>query len=147
LRVKEIFEANGIIINDDEQFAGILELVKERCTLLTDFYDQAVFFYQSPVAYDEASVKPKWDESKYDFFKELISSNNLIPDWDLNSIETAFKNLATEKNIKLGELQMIFRVILVGTKMGPGVFVIAETIGRTETAGRIEKALVSFSAF
>jgi glutamyl-tRNA synthetase len=144
MRVKEIFEANGITINDDEQFAGILELVKERCTLLTDFYDQAVFFYQSPVAYDEASVKPKWDDAKQDFFKELISKYNSIPKWDINSIETAFKNLSTEKNIKVGELQMILRVILVGSKMGPGVFIIANAIGCAETVTRIEKALSIF---
>jgi glutamyl-tRNA synthetase len=147
MRVKEIFEAKGIEINDEAHFAKILELVKERCILLTDFFDQAVFFYQAPVAYDEASVKPKWDEAKNGFFKELIARYNLVTDWDVNSIETEFKTLATEKNIKVGELQMILRVMLVGSKMGPGVFVIAETIGKTETLKRIEKALLNFSAF
>lgn len=146
-KVKEIFEAKGIAINDEVYFTKILELVKERCTLLTDFYDQVVFFYQTPVAYDEASVKPKWDEAKQDFFKELTSRYNAVSDWDINSIETVFKTLATEKNIKVGELQMILRVILVGSKMGPGVFVIAETIGKAETINRIEKALVNFSQF
>jgi glutamyl-tRNA synthetase len=146
-RVKEIFDQRGVLINDDAIFAKILELVKERCTLLTDFFDQAVFFYQSPVAFDEASVKPKWDSLKHDFFSELISRCNTITNWDLNSIEAEFKNLAAEKNIKLGELQMIFRVILVGTKIGPGVFVIAETIGKADTTGRIEKALTHFSDF
>jgi glutamyl-tRNA synthetase len=147
MRVKEIFEAKGIEINDEAHFAKILELVKERCILLTDFFDQAVFFYQTPVAYDEASVKPKWDEAKNGFFKELIARYNLVTDWDVNSIETEFKTLATEKNIKVGELQMILRVMLVGSKMGPGVFVIAETIGKTETLKRIEKAMLNFSSF
>jgi glutamyl-tRNA synthetase len=145
-RVKEIFEGKGVAISDDMHFAKVLDLVKERCTLLPDFFDQASFFYQAPVAYDEASVKPKWDEGKRDFFAALISSYNSTSDWGLGSIETEFKNLATEKNIKVGELQMIMRVILVGSKMGPGVFVIAETIGKAETIERIEKALVSFSA-
>ena len=48
-RVKEIFEAKGISISDDEYFTKVLELVKERCTLLTDFYEQAIFFYKTPV--------------------------------------------------------------------------------------------------
>jgi glutamyl-tRNA synthetase len=147
LRVKEIFESKGIIIDDDVHFGKILDLVKERCTLLPDFFEQAAFFYQMPVEYDEASVKPKWDSAKQDFFKELISKYNSIADWVMGPIETEFKNLATEKNIKVGELQMILRVILVGSKMGPGVFVIADTIGKTETINRIEKALEKFSAF
>ncbi len=146
-RVKDIFESKGIAIKNETHFAKILELVKERCILLTDFFDQAVFFYQAPVAYDKASVKPKWEELKHEFFKELASRYNPIDDWNINSIETDFKNLATEKNIKVGELQMIFRVMLVGSKMGPGVFVIAEAIGKAETINRIEKALADFSSF
>jgi glutamyl-tRNA synthetase len=144
-RVKEIFESKGIEIKDETYFTKVLELVKERCPLLTDFFDQAVFFYVAPAAYDEASVKPKWDGDKNDFFAELISKYNSTPDWNISSIEAEFKNLATEKNIKVGELQMILRVMLVGTKMGPGVFVIAEAIGSTETVNRIEKARAFFS--
>jgi glutamyl-tRNA synthetase len=144
-RVKEIFESKGIEIKDETYFTKVLELVKERCSLLTDFFDQAVFFYVTPASYDEASVKPKWDTEKNDFFTELASRYNDIADWNIGSIETEFKNLAVEKNSKVGELQMILRVMLVGTKMGPGVFVIAETIGSTETIKRIEKAHAFFS--
>ncbi len=146
-RVKDLFESKSILIKNDTHFNKVLELVKERCVLLTDFYDQAVFFFIAPLQYDEASVKSKWDNTKPDFFSELIARYNLIADWNLISIETEFKNLATEKNSKIGELQMLLRVILVGSKMGPGVFVIAEAIGKTETVNRIEKALVNFSMF
>ena len=146
-RVKEIFEAKGISISDDEYFTKVLELVKERCTLLTDFYEQAIFFYKTPVAYDEAAVKPKWDAGKQDFFTELIIRHNNMYEWKTETIETEFKDLATEKNIKPGELQMILRVMLVGTKMGPGIFVIAEAIGKKESLNRIQKALIIFSSF
>jgi glutamyl-tRNA synthetase len=146
-RVKEIFETKGININDDNHFTRVLELVKERCTLLPDFYTQAAFFYVAPSAYDEASVKPKWDAEKKDFFTTLVSNYNNLAEWKPEALETAFKDLATEKNIKVGELQMIFRIMLVGTKMGPGVFGIADTIGSAETVNRIEKALGVFSEY
>lgn len=146
-RVKEIFESKGIAIDDDAYFTKVLELVKERCTLLTDFHTQAAFFYVAPVAYDEASVKPKWDTEKKDFFIALAAAFNSLPEWNLNVLESAFKNLAAEKNIKPGDLQMILRVMLVGSKMGPGVFVISEAIGSAETVIRIEKALDLFSAY
>jgi len=146
-RVKGIFESNGIEIKDDAYFTKVLELVKERCVLLTDFYTQAAFFYVAPSVYDEASVKPKWDNEKNDFFTALIARYNILAEWKLDVLENEFKTLATEKNIKVGELQMILRVMLVGTKMGPGVFVIAETIGSTETVSRIERALNVFSQY
>ena len=61
-------------------------------------------------------------------------------------MEAEFKSLSTEQNIKPGELQMILRVMLVGTKIGPAVLTIAETIGKAETITRIQKAMEAFSA-
>ena len=145
-RVKAIFESNEIEIKDEAYFTTVLELVKERCSLLPDFFSQASFFYQSPKGYDEAAVKPKWDQEKNDFFTALIATYNNLSGCKLDLLETAFKELATEKNIKVGELQMIFRIMLVGSKMGPGVFVIAESIGIKETTDRIKKAAAFFSS-
>jgi glutamyl-tRNA synthetase len=142
--VKEIFESKGIVVSDDAYFTKVLELVKERCTLLPDFYEQAHFFFATPAVYDEAAVKPKWDAAKKDYFTTLINKYAALPTWIIAEIENSFKELATEKNIKVGELQMICRVMLVGSKMGPGIFVIAEAVGKEETMKRIEKAINIF---
>jgi len=66
--------------------------------------------------------------------------------FSVQDIEAICKDLAIEQSIKIGEVQMIFRVMLVGSKIGPGVFVIAEVIGRDETVRRIEKAIQAFDA-
>ena len=145
--VQEILKANNILNIDDARLLKVIDLVKDRCSLLTDFYTQAVFFFETPTVYDEASVKPKWDEAKKIYFEELITKLETENDFSVENIEQHFKNLATEKNIKLGELQMILRVMLVGSKMGPGVFVIAAAIGKAETINRIEKALANFFTF
>lgn len=144
--VKDMFSLKGIPIGDDTYFNKVLDLVKDRCTLLTDFYEQAHYFYLAPSVFDEVSVRSKWDDNKKDFFVEYCHrlDTGEIQDLPANVFETIFKDLATEKNIKVGELQMIFRVILVGSKTGPGVFTIAETIGKDATIGRIENALTLF---
>lgn len=64
LTVRNDFEKKGVIIKDVEKFARIAELVKERCTLLTDFWQQSSFFFKAPETLDLASVKPKWNEEK-----------------------------------------------------------------------------------
>jgi len=143
--VKEVFESKGISIIDDAYLLRVMDLVKDRCTLLSDFYEQGKLFFQVPNTYDEASVQPKWDEGKKDFFKAFAEKAGQINTWEITELENTFKALATEKNIKVGELQMILRVMLVGSKMGPGVFVIAHTIGREDTIARINKALGHFS--
>ena len=143
-RVKAIFKTNGISNIDEHYLGEVMNLIKERCTLLTDFYTQGVFFFESPSSFDEAAVKPKWDESKKEYFQLLSNQLNQLESWDPLSIETIFKEIATEKNIKVGELQMIFRVFLVGSKMGPGVFIIAAAIGKMVTLQIIENAMKIF---
>jgi glutamyl-tRNA synthetase len=145
-RVKEIFLSKGISNIDDSYLGLVMNLVKERCTLLPDFYTQGVFFFDSPSNFDEASVKPKWDDSKKEYFTILMNQLKQLESWEAISIETIFKEIATEKNSKVGELQMILRVFLVGSKMGPGLFIIAETIGKLNTLERIEYALKVFEA-
>ncbi|HEX6182014.1 MAG TPA: glutamate--tRNA ligase, partial [Chitinophagaceae bacterium] len=97
-----------------------------------------------PSSYDVDAVKPKWNTAKKDFFIALSEELAATPDWLSAFIEAAFKQIATEKNIKPGELQLPLRVMLVGGKFGPPVFEIAEVLGREETIRRIKSALPAF---
>ena len=132
------------IPENKELLAKIIELVKDRCSLLTDFAQQTSFFFEAPASWDVDAVKPKWNEDKKKFFEAYIDKLQSTEAWDAVSLENEFKNLATEKGIKPGELQLPLRIMLVGRKFGPPVFNIAELLGRKETVERIRKALVQF---
>ncbi|MES2892478.1 MAG: glutamate--tRNA ligase [Bacteroidota bacterium] len=142
--VKSILEQKGLDIQDDNYLHAVMELVKDRCTLLDDFYTQSHYFFANPISLDEAAVKPKWDEQKNAFFNQLSNRLSDLSNWSDVEIESVFKELAAELKIKMGELQMIFRVMLVGSKIGPGVFIIAETIGKGSTLQRIKSAVAVF---
>ena len=122
----------------------VIGLVKDRCTLLTDFYDQSYFFFKAPEKWDVDSVKPKWNEAKHLFFAEVIRNYELNNDWKATSLENSFKEIAAASQIKPGEVLLPLRIMLVGGKFGPGVFDIAEILGKEETIGRIKKALAIF---
>lgn len=139
--VTNVFEQQGLKTDDAQKLTRVIELVKDRCTLLTDFWQQASFFFQPPAEIDAASVKPKWTEDKAMFFDILSEKFTVLADWTAANIETLFKETAAEKNIKVGELQLPFRIMLVGGKFGPTVFDIAEVIGKAETIGRIKFGL------
>lgn len=144
MTVRNDFEQKGIVINDEDKFLKVLGLVKDRCTLLTDFYQQASFFFKAPEVLDVASIKPKWNDDKAMFFDIVAEKFTVLEEWNAASIETTFKETATEKNIKVGELQLPFRIMLVGAKFGPGVFDIAALIGKEDTINRIRFALEQF---
>jgi len=139
--VKKLLEEKNLPIADDQLLLSVISLVRDRCSLIPDFYPQAKFFFEAPQQWDLQAVKPKWNDEKADFFGDLLEQLKNLPDWTAFSVEAAFKELAVAKNIKAGELQLPLRIMLVGEKMGPPVFEIAATLGRDRTIDRIERLL------
>jgi glutamyl-tRNA synthetase len=149
--VKTLFREKGILVGLDgtesapsrsgPPFEKVLELVKDRCTLLPDFVAQATFFFQRPDSIDLEPIRPKWSAAKQLFFVEFIRQLQLEQGWDAPSLETGFKEMAAAAAIKPGDLLMPFRIMLVGAKFGPGVFDIAALLGREETVHRIRHVL------
>lgn len=133
--------------------AEIARLVKERCTLPGDFWEQAWFFFRRPDTYDAESVKKKWDPSKTAFFSKVMDLFQTdqalwagIAGWkdSAQQLEERFKSLVQVEGLKPGEVMLPLRVMLTGGKFGPGVFSIAALLGQEETIQRIRKALPAF---
>ncbi len=122
----------------------MLELVKQRCSLLTDFWEHSFFFFEEIKQYHTESIQSKWSEEKRKYFHALIESLPAKAFWSASNIEGVFKKLAEESKLKPGDLQLPLRIMLVGGKFGPPVFEIAEILGKEQTIERIRKALDAF---
>ncbi|RWY52428.1 glutamate--tRNA ligase [Mucilaginibacter gilvus] len=145
VKVAEVLTAKGVTINKEAYLLKIIDVVKDRCVLLTDFYQQASYFFQCPKEYDINSVKPKWTDVKTDFFNQLKDNFSHSDTFEPADLEARFKALAEEKGLKLGDVMLPFRIMLVGGKFGPHVFDIAALLGESETLKRIDKALAAFA--
>jgi len=139
--VKSLLEKENIVIDDEAKLEKVLELVKDRCTLLTDFVQQASFFFAMPGEINTSAIKPKWTDQKTQFFIELIRAYEFISPWQQEDLERTFKEMAAAHQIKPGELLLPLRIMLVGGKFGPGVFDVAALLGREETINRIKYTL------
>jgi glutamyl-tRNA synthetase len=146
LNVIEVFAEKGITVADNEYLLKVIDAVKERCVLLSDFYSQSSYFFNAPAEYDINSVKPKWNEAKNEFFNVLIGKYADVQMWETTELENIFKALMEEKALKAGDVMLPFRIMLVGGKFGPHVFDIAALLGKEETIKRVELALTTFNA-
>jgi len=144
--VKGVLDRHAITVSDDDYLVKVIAAVKDRCTLLNDFYAQSVYFFETPAEYDLNAVKPKWTDEKTLFFSELITRFDDAEVWEPMQLEILFKYLTDEKGFKIGDVMLPFRIMLVGGKFGPHVFDIAALLGKQETVARIEKALTAFNA-
>jgi len=142
--VRKYLEESGIKVTDEQMLEKIITLVKERCTLLTDFTEQSYFFFQAPVIYDIGAVKPKWNEQKQEFFRQLLRNWEITETWTAPVLENNFQITVVANQLKPGEVLLPLRIMLVGGKFGPGVFDIAAILGKQETIRRIQNALLVF---
>jgi glutamyl-tRNA synthetase len=117
----------------------IFNLVKDRCTFTIDIVQQASYFYNPPSQIALEHISAKWTPEKVQFFNAFIATD--IESYSAENIQQEFTALAAKHGIKPGELQLPMRIMLVGDKFGPTVFLIAEAIGAAETNSRITKVL------
>lgn len=140
--VKAAFDDQQITINDEAYLEKVIDLIKDRCNVLTDFVAQGAYFFNAPKELDAAAVKPKWTAEKEAFFIDYAAA--ISDGQNALEMETLFKELALSQQLKAGELMLPFRIMLVGGKFGPGVFDIAVALGSANTKERIQNALAVF---
>lgn len=126
---------------DLNYLARVAGLIKERCHLLTEFWDQGHFFFQTPEMTELPAVAEKWNEIKSTFFSDWADLLGEISVWEAAAIEAHFNDHLSKHPLKKGEVLLPFRIMLVGGKYGPGVFQIAELIGAQATKSRIKSVL------
>jgi glutamyl-tRNA synthetase len=136
--VASLLAQHNIEVNNNQLLDTVIDLVKERCTLVSDFVQQSSFFFSTPEKFDTASIQPKWDATKNQFFIELANAYASSILWESSDLEKEFKELAAAHQLKPGELMLPLRSMLVGGKFGPGVFDIAALIGKEATVSRIK---------
>lgn len=126
---------------DINMLSRIVGLIKERCYLLTDFWEQGHFFFRAPDKIAIDAISEKWSDIKTAFFNAWSQSLHEITAWDATQIEQHFVAMLQHHGLKKGEALLPLRIMLVGDKYGPGVFDIAAVIGAEETAKRIHRTL------
>jgi glutamyl-tRNA synthetase len=64
-----------------------------------------------------------------------------LDDWNIDAIRRAFEQVLTRHELKLGKLAQPVRVALTGGAASPGIFEVAEVLGKRRTLKRLEQAL------
>lgn len=139
-RVKPFLAARGLEASDAD-LLKVLPAIKERCHLLTDFYEQCAFFFQSPENPDVEAIRPKWNEKLAGFFRNYAAVLESRESLSEAEAEAHFNEAIAEAGIKKGEAMLPLRVMLVGGKFGPGLFFILAHIGGKAAAARIGRVL------
>lgn len=119
----------------------VVELVRERADFVSDLWDDADFFFIPPEEYDKKTVKKRWKDNTARMMEELMDVLKECEPFDAENMEKKVKPWIEEKEYGMGAVMNAWRLCLVGASRGPGVFDIAEILGKEETLSRMKKAI------
>ncbi|MFH1454421.1 MAG: glutamate--tRNA ligase [Armatimonadota bacterium] len=127
----------------DGLIENLAPLYKERITTLRDFFNDAGFFFEDEISYDEK------DAGKYfkgDFFtpafEKIIKEFSLIESFDLESTEKIIRGIAAGSGIGAGKLIQPVRLAVSGRCATPPIFDVLVMLGRDKVIERLKKALL-----
>ena len=144
-QLSSLLASHGLQDVDYNYLRNALELIKDRLTFLHDFWEQGFFFFQRPNSYDLPTVQRRWNAEKTAFFIDMISKLQNFHPWHSAELESFYKLAIQASGMKMGELMLPMRIMLVGGKFGPHVFDIAALLGREETVARMKAGLLAIT--
>ena len=120
----------------------VINALKERCKLLSDFERQSHYFFKSDFDYDSKGVKKHFGpDDTVELLRAAKDSFEAVGKWDKESLEKVLRDLAEKKGIKAARLIHPIRLAISGVTAGPGLFDILELLGEKEVQTRIERAI------
>ena len=123
-----------------------IALVKERSTFLSDFMTEGDFLFSSPVNYDEKTIRKKWKGGAEDIMEEWGEKLKTIEPFSSEAVENAFKSLLEEKELGIGRVLPLFRLLITGKAMGPSMFDISAFLGKEECLLRMDHGVKQIMA-
>lgn len=143
--LQELPQAPLIASASPAYVGSVVELLKERMTVLPDFFALGSYFFTAPTSYDPAIAGKAWKQETGALLAELASTLEALDFFDAAMIETATRNFTTQKQIGMGALIQPLRLALSGVGQGPSLYSIIALLGKHEVSKRLAQAMVTLN--
>ncbi len=146
-RVRPFLEELGVETGEieEEKLRAVCREQKERWETLKEIAEASLYFFKEFDDYDPKGKKKFLKEANRPVFEALRRRLADLPAWDGPSIDEAIRQTAEERSLGLGKVAQPLRVALTGRTFSPGIFEVAEIMGRRTVLERIDRALAALS--
>lgn len=124
-----------------ERLASICGLMKERATFVKDILSEGDFLFSQPSEFDETTIRKKWKENSVELMEEWLEILSKVEPFDHDTIDEAFKSFVSSKELGIGAVLPLFRLLITGKGMGPSMFEISSFLGKEEVLKRMNEGL------
>ncbi len=121
-----------------EKVANICRQKVNTFKVLLEFMEP--FFLKYPVIEDVAKESLRYRDATF-YLEEVLKALCESEKWDVQSIESALRDVASREDVSKKRFFQIVRAALLGKRVTPGLFESIEVLGRERTLFRLEKTL------
>ncbi len=118
------------------------EVCQEKLNTLNDIVAQTDFFFAEPTEYEAKAVKKQWQQEDSAMRMEAIQEAlDGVSEWTETPIKSVIEGLVESSGLGMGKYVHPMRLALTGKSVGPGLFELAELLGKDDCQRRMNAAL------
>ena len=137
-------EKRGLRPRSTAWLTEVTKTLQERSKTLVEMADQAEFYFRSDFDFDQKAVKKHLTQNIKEPLEMLIGRLKSSPEPEEKELEGIFKEVISQKGIKLGAIAQAVRVALTGKAVSPGIYEVMKILGKDEVLKRLSRALTQF---
>jgi len=131
----------GLEVAAGPDIIKVIETLQPRSKTLEEMAQQAGFYYQKDIAYEEKAAQKFFKPAALEPLRLLAAKLTATADFSEKSLESVFLAVMDETGLKLGKIAQPVRVALTGRTASPGIFEIIAILGKDRVLQRLEKAI------
>ena len=131
----------GLEVDAGPDIIKVIETLQPRSKTLEEMAQQAEFYYQNDIAYEEKAAQKFLKAAALQPLGLLAAKLAATTDFSEKSLESVFVAVMDETGLKLGKIAQPVRVALTGRTASPGIFEIIAILGKDRVLQRLEKAI------
>ena len=129
----------------DDYSAKVINLIKERCSLLSEFENEGSYFYDDSVVVDSKDASKVFTEQAVTILKFLVEGFKALTSWQVEDIKSLFNEVMEKNEVGMASVGKPLRLALTGRMNSASVDETSLVLGQEKVIKRVEDVIKSYS--
>ncbi len=129
----------------DDYSTEVINLIKERCSLLSEFETEGNYFFGDSVGIDAKDAEKVFTEEALVVLKFLAEGFKELTKWQVEDIKDLFNEVMEKKEVGMASVGKPLRLAITGRMNSASVDETSLVLGKEKVIKRVEEAIKSYS--
>ena len=129
----------------DDYSVEVINLIKERCSLLSEFENEGSYFFGDSVSIDAKEANKVFTEEALIILKFLVEGFKELTNWQVRDIKNLFNEVMEKKEVGMASVGKPLRLAITGRMNSASVDETSLVLGKDRVIKRVEEVIKSYS--